>query len=594
MKEPRFLITTADERTWKFDEQVLFLGEWCRLYQRKKVWSEMNASVAAPYGLEQDIKERDRLYLQRLSARLLEVLVEAMNLHHGTNHSIRYWNIVLGHWLQRFVSVAINRYNCLEKAMSENNVVDTYVFNEKEYILATPTSIDFQWALYDDVWNHHFYAKIMAFWGGVNRTPVDFGSSARSTPLEEERNGRRSRKEQLRDLWNLVSENLASASDAFIVNSYLPTIEAIKLQLSLRQFPAFWITPRLRTTAFDSRQREKLQIDDFGNSEFERFLRETLKGAIPTCYLEGYQQLLEQAMGLPWPKKPKFIFTSNNFDTDELFKVWTAEKVERGHKYYVGQHGNLYGTWIYHSEDIPELATPDKFITWGWEARDTKIVPAFIFTTVNKKRRKRAGSGGLLLVERCIYNRLATYDRHINHHIYQNEQFRFVGALTNTIRKELTVRLSAHKLGRRTWSDDQRWRDFDAEINIDLGASNLWNLINRSRIVVHSYDSTGILETLSLNIPTIGFWHDLYGEMTLDAKKYYKMLENANILFPTPELAAKHIERYWKNIDSWWSSKVTQSARHDFCSQYAKTVKHPIAMLRSLLCSNNLLRARVN
>ena len=38
----KYLITTADEATWKFDEKVVFLGEWCRLYNRKHIWKEMD------------------------------------------------------------------------------------------------------------------------------------------------------------------------------------------------------------------------------------------------------------------------------------------------------------------------------------------------------------------------------------------------------------------------------------------------------------------------------------------------------------------------------------------------------------------------
>ena len=48
----RYLITTADERTWKFDQPAIFLGEWCKLYDRKHIWLKMNAIVAEPYGLD--------------------------------------------------------------------------------------------------------------------------------------------------------------------------------------------------------------------------------------------------------------------------------------------------------------------------------------------------------------------------------------------------------------------------------------------------------------------------------------------------------------------------------------------------------------
>ena len=55
--QKRYLITTADEKTWKFDRPVIFLGEWCRLYDRKHIWSGMDSVVADPYGSE--ISKRD-------------------------------------------------------------------------------------------------------------------------------------------------------------------------------------------------------------------------------------------------------------------------------------------------------------------------------------------------------------------------------------------------------------------------------------------------------------------------------------------------------------------------------------------------------
>jgi len=59
----RFLVTTADERTWPKDRPILFLGEWCRLYNRRHVWSKLDAIVADPYGVEIEKKNRDKAYL---------------------------------------------------------------------------------------------------------------------------------------------------------------------------------------------------------------------------------------------------------------------------------------------------------------------------------------------------------------------------------------------------------------------------------------------------------------------------------------------------------------------------------------------------
>ena len=68
----RFLITTGDEATWKFDQPVIFLGEWCRLYDRKHIWKNMDAKVANPYGLEITTKDKDDQRVKNLEQKFLE------------------------------------------------------------------------------------------------------------------------------------------------------------------------------------------------------------------------------------------------------------------------------------------------------------------------------------------------------------------------------------------------------------------------------------------------------------------------------------------------------------------------------------------
>ena len=52
----RLLVTTALEETWGRDVPVIFLGEWCRLYSRKHIWSKMDALVAQPFGAQLEQK----------------------------------------------------------------------------------------------------------------------------------------------------------------------------------------------------------------------------------------------------------------------------------------------------------------------------------------------------------------------------------------------------------------------------------------------------------------------------------------------------------------------------------------------------------
>ena len=40
------LATTAIEETWGLDEEILFLGEWCKVYKKKYLWENKNYLVS--------------------------------------------------------------------------------------------------------------------------------------------------------------------------------------------------------------------------------------------------------------------------------------------------------------------------------------------------------------------------------------------------------------------------------------------------------------------------------------------------------------------------------------------------------------------
>lgn len=581
MSNKRVLVTTADEETWPKDEPILFLGEWCRQYHRKESWSILDAEVVSPYGLEPDQKSKDHQLLIRVYAELLDELSHELNKLHQCSHSRRYWDIVLGYWLQRFVSVCINRYHGLMHALDHYDISEVIVYGNDEYRLATLNSYGFQLALYNDLWNQNFYKRVLDFKGisQRRRVPVEDDSISfeKSSPLVQEKGV----KVRLKRIWKSVFRFLIRDDDAFIINSYLPVGLAVKLQLSLGQFPSFWEQQMVESCEFDNEIRSRISLNYSGHSGFDLFIRQILSECIPTCYVEGYSEIVDFTAQLPWPSTPKFIFTSNNFDTDEVFKVWTAQKVEQGIKYYVGQHGNLYGTWIYHTHQIPEYSTTDKFISWGWGSGTSHVVPAFVFKTANFPVREKCSGEGILLIERTIYNRLATYDRHLNQEIYQQEQFRFVSGLHQDLKSELNIRLSYYTLG--AWCDKQRWLDFDPTLPYDAGTVPIWDLINKSKLVVHSYDSTGILETLSLNIPTIAFFDQFYfDEINEEALPYYELLESVGILFRTADDATKHINEIWDNLDAWWTSPELQDAKNKFCHQYARRVDNPVEYLKNI------------
>jgi putative transferase (TIGR04331 family) len=579
---PRYLITTSDERTWKFDRPVIFLGEWCRVYDRMHIWQDMNAVVAAPYGLSKKEKVADLNEARKLEDMLFPILCKILNQQHGVQHNERFWRIVLGHWFRRYVDVILNRVKTIEQCFNAYQISGTTVYSNDGYALATPDSYSAIWAFNDDRWNNTLNARILVLLGLMNFTveaiegPKSLGfrfkvlSAAPTLKVAV-----------LKWCHQQLSKCLswfARDNDAFIINSYLPKKEEFKLQLALKQCPQLWTSPNLNVLEkYDLALRENLTkkiISKSSCNNLEDILRQMLFELLPICYLEGFKNLDKLVKQQPWPKFPKFIFASNNFDTDEVFKVWAANKFESGSKYFVGQHGNNYGTYQYMHPTIEE-ATADKFLTWGWADGLHQNTPAFVFKTAGRKAESYNSQGGLLLIELCLNNRITTWDSTFEFADYFEKQQHFIKMLESPPKQKLTIRLSGiHKY--LSWNEDERWKVFDPALKINTGSGSITELISQSRLIVHSYDSTGILETLSQNIPTLAFWQNGFDHLRDSAKPYYQLLVDVGIVHLTSESVAYKINEVWDDVDAWWLQDDVQDARLKFCERYARRSESPV------------------
>jgi len=609
----RLLITTALEETWGRDVPVIFLGEWCRLYSRKHIWSKMDAIVAQPFGTQHEQKLSGFDYIDGLAKQILTELTEVLNKYHMVQYSERYWNILVGPWLRMYVQLAFNRYYALNQTLKNYEVSGTVIIEGGNCDLATSDTRSFMDACEDDRWNHNFFSRIMTFRGDAELNPTfvspgkvdDFGDEKKDiSGLSMQVNG------LLRKLLDSikfrgvgeviiklveklickVGVKLGKDTDAFIIGSYLPVMEEIKLQLVLGQIPQLWKYPPHDLTRVDPdpevRANLKLNYDNFEG--FDKYVRWQLPEVLPACFLEGYRNLIKRAEEMPWPKRPRFIFTSNAFFTRETFKAWTALKVEQGIPYFAGQHGSNYGTHVWAgSKAWTERVASDKFITWGWMEVE-KDIPAFLFTCAGRKPQKFDAAGGLLLVEAM---ETSTIDAdscsfgYFGFTSYLEEQFQFAENLPEQIYQRLTVRLHAAYKNMRSF-EDVRWRDRCPRAKIELGIIDMRKLVKKNRLVVYSYDSTGLLEMLAMNTPTMCFWRGGLDHILPSAKPYYELLVGAGILFFSPEAIAKSIALHWDDIGRWWESKKVQDARQKFCDQYARTAARPARELKKILIEN--------
>lgn len=585
----RFLITTADERGWRDDTPILFLGEWCCWGLKKEELCNLNAEVVPPYGWEEGQKKANYLYVWDLIERLLPELSEMLNRQHGTSHAPRYWRIMLGTWLYKFTMIMFNRWATVQHALGKYSVSGTVVLEFPKEQLVPVDYIGFARLYRFDAWNQAAYGRILRDCSDVPCTLMkadvldegDTSDRQHFTPPPT-RTFKQQAKRFVANKVQRFANLLTRPTDAFLISTYLPFVQECKLQLALGQIPVPRLlqpTPRV-SPDFDIRNNLFLGSGEF--TGFEQFIRTLIPEQLPSCYLEGYHALCEKAASMPWPAKPKFIFTSNSFDGDEVFKAWTAAKTELGIPYIIGQHGANYGAGEFAPSEIHEAATADRYLTWGWKEDSAKHRPVAALPMIGKPAGKWHPDGGLLLVERGGGHREPLWDETPAFQKYLEDQLKFVGGLLERVGEKVTVRLYSAYLY-ANWSEDTIWKDRFPRIQIDYGTAPISEQIHRNRLTVFSYESTGVLESLAGNIPMLFFYDSKNWPLRLNAQPYYNRLKEAGIFHETPGSAAEKVNEIWDDVQGWWARDEVQEARKIFCDHFARMPKNPISELKKAL-----------
>ena len=113
-----FLATTALEEFWDHTQPMLFLGEWCRLYHRKAAWEKPgNEVLPDPYNSRAEEYEQ---YTLGVYEKILPIIAEGLNRIHGTQHSLRYWQIVIGSFLVWYIQTLYHRFLHLKQAYNKS------------------------------------------------------------------------------------------------------------------------------------------------------------------------------------------------------------------------------------------------------------------------------------------------------------------------------------------------------------------------------------------------------------------------------------------------------------------------------------------
>tara|TARA_Y100000590_G_C15742309_1_gene1020713 strand:- start:4431 stop:6227 length:1797 start_codon:yes stop_codon:yes gene_type:complete len=585
----RFLVTTALEKTWPDDPKtpVLFLGEWCRLFIRKELWSKMNATVLPYHWDDRHKLYNDYKYLNHIYENTLKALQKQLNEIHGVDHSLRYWRILIGPWLEWFIQIVFDRWTMLKHAFEKYEISGCRILVKNKIDLIPNDMNEFNKLLIDDNWNEMIYSQLLQ-----EHLKYDI-----SVEQVKENNGQPNQAQQTNNtietfytrikkfLANLQPNTknwIANADEYFFLSTYLPKSIEEELLLRLGQNPKSWELPSMPVTKVNKRMREWMVNVNDSTNQFSIVLCRMIPHHIPVAYLEGYKTLVDYIDNIAWPKTPKCIFTSVAYSSYDVFKAWVAQKTENGSPLVIGQHGGHVGATLWASEYEHQINIADKWISWGWsDEKTTNIIPVGNLKVINSTLNYDPNGYALMVGNaspRYSYqmHALPVAGQWLS---YFDDQCLFISALPMHLRLRVMVRLYLHDFG---WYQKERWRDSFPYIELDESHEHIYKFFNKCCISISTYNSTTILESLVFNIPTITFWNPKHWELRDDAIPYFELLKSVNILHETPESAADYMANIWDDISAWWYSYEVQKVREKFCERYSHIPEKPLDKLETI------------
>lgn len=556
MLKQKLLVLTALETTWGESEELLFLGEWCKLYDRREIWRRRNYETVLFHWDDREKLAKDYDDLAGLHQRLLSCLTDALNRVHGVNYSLRYWQILLDPWLMAYIGVFFDRWEHLRIAFESNEHLQI-VFLENHDILNPSFSYEeFINDILTDEWNQAFLQRIIQY-EYLEQCHLQRNSFTLKKTLKEKSKTKR----------GLLGKVIAGIDRSL---SFLPNPEVVlfmsnfkllplmRLNLALKQIPRLFLREfECSDVKLDVPIRERLNISFDPQSRFEDFLYQCLIQDLPITLLEGYRSLCDQVNRIPL--KPKAMLTASAHWQDKIAKMWFAERVKQGSKLVVLEHGGSLPArkeLFNFEEDIADIKG-----TWftPYHAKHRQVVPSKL---VSRYKKKNTSHDYCVVIgnecSRWVF-RSHFYPMGAQCLVSYDQTIRFYELLDEQVKACFKIRPYPDQ-GLNT---QQRFTDSLGEEKI-LNVSTIDKAFALAKVIICTYPETTFSEAMASGIPTLLIYPELYYERHRVAEDLLHTLRAAQIVFHDEKATAEHLNDIWSNPSGWWQSTHVIHARDKF------------------------------
>ncbi len=573
------LVLTPHRQLLPNTGSILFTGGWCLNRPIRAAIEEAGLTYKTA-GYPWDDREKyyqDYLYLIPIYESFLSATTLALNEIHATRFDREYWRILAGPAIYTLLCHLLDRWRVVTDILEKDAFDAVRCFSFAPYSFTPNVLTDIDPDSHD--YNHYLLQSALRE-QGIDFTKLVLIEKSEGNQPVDKANPPKPRtgflKRNLRSLLEMAARHSGAGlnNKYAIFKSYLPRPYELFLNLALGNMPIQQCTKQLPKSGISPETRTGLRLEVDAPDRFCRFASKMLPELMPAYLIEGFRALDTYWKNCNWPTNPKCIFTSNAFQFNEIFQHYTATKrADLNSRLVIGQHGGVSGILKWSFGEYHEVTIADKYISWGWSSPQEKVIPGFVLTNLGKKLSSRK-DGCLLLttvpMRRYSHKGGAWPVGPQQSAAFLADQMRFYGNLKSPISSDAVLRIFEAQDVRFESEYIDTWRSNYPEIKIDPSKEPIGKALKRTKLFVYTYCSTGYLESLAINFPTLIFWDPCLFETSPNFTAGLNELEKVGIYHRTPESAALHVNDVWHDLENWWHAPHVQRCRVNFVNAFAR------------------------
>ena len=473
----------------------------------------------------------------------LNNLTKYFNFKNKVKYNFKYYENLLGYWLIHYLSQFYFKESVINLTKCDFKLIGTYYKHD----LRTENISQFLALQIDDEYQNYLFTEVL---------------NLKNIKHEKIFNHSFKIKYNSNNFFKIIFKRFLISFVSFLNPDIIFTDPYFKFNKFLNRFKLFWYS-KFKIFFFNFENyyfsisknmnkihysRSKLKIVN------ESLLRLILKN-IPASELNSLNIKINHPSILYKTKK----FCSSNAHYHNIYLKHFIANNRKEVKLYVVQHGSGYGDENPHIPENYDLSISDKF----FYLRPKLNQKNFILPRIQKKKIRFNLNSNIYFIStsRHKYFIRPVFTGDIRNFFVKDNNILFNFYKLSNLRKKIFFRLHhIENYSNSLFFDSLKKSDIKLDLN-----TNIYISFKNARACVFDHIGTSFYESMSLSIPSIVILNNnrlLYYQKNF--LKIFKLLVKANIIFFSTLDAAKFLDYNYKDIDTWWNSKIVIDARNIF------------------------------